>query len=914
MWSMLAWLGFVSAAPAATISMTANNNYFAGWTWNKFPVPPNTNNCSGGTLPNGTTITGSLGTQALTVTSLQPNPVNWEVCPNWYWGSAAPANIGLSPPGNAISNFYFGVDSINFTTGDLLLTSATPLPAGSMLGLQDIDNNENAILTFKDCSNNLIDAANFDEIIISSAYTGTTGIPIVSYNAATKQWTFAHNGNSPNLGYGLLLKSNQICSIEVNSPTNGTSGGLTFYVGAPPLVNVTKTVDAATSPIPVTNNQLISYDLTVTNITSGISAATQPAGYQFYEIIPQNTTYTGISSGNATTDCPIGAVAGTLCTITLSNPVAAGAPQVVVFTVTTNSPLFSSTATSIFNAATQDATTIPSGCSAPNSVCSAPPTSCQGSLTCASVEVVAPVVTVSKSVNAATPNPVGAGQDVIYDLVLTNTTAVTSAAAPLFFDIVPQNTVFKSVSANVGSNCTGGEPAGTTCAMQLIPALTHGAPITMQFTVTTISPLPVGTTSIFNAAPAIALTQGSLGSTTTVTTLADWGCGTGNLYQIISGKPVCTAPPVGPTCPAGATCASAPTVTAALTVTKSVIGGPAGYSGSFPITAACTYDGTDISSQITPGATQTATAGTGSNGALTFATIPIGATCAVSEGALPTPPNGYVWGTPAIAPASLTISATAADNTATVVNTLTRQSSTINLTKTVTGGPAGGVSGTFNFNVDCGSDGVFGGSVVLGNATSGTASIANVPAAATCTVSEAAPPAAPANYQWGAMPASVTLTTTPSGPNAASFINTLTSIDPPFVLTKTISGGPAGGISGTFEFAIDCGAAGSFTQAVTLNNSTSGSVTISNIPGGTSCTFTEASTLPTAPSGFAWGSLPAAQTKTIDGTSLSFVNTLNAAQPATVAVPAPALRDGMLVLLATMLVLVGLAGQRTKGG
>jgi hypothetical protein len=127
--------------------------------------------------------------------------------------------------------------------------------------------------------------------------------------------------------------------------------------------------------------------------------------------------------------------------------------------------------------------------------------------------------------------------------------------------------------------------------------------------------------------------------------------------------------------------------------------------------------------------------------------------------------------------------------------------------------------------------------------------------------------------------------------------NALTALDPPFHLIKTVTGGPSS-LSGTFIFNIDCGAVGTFTQSITLSNATSGSVAINNLPYGTACTFSEASSLPTAPTGFTWGTLPARQSKTIDGSDVTFVNTLSDPAPPE---PVPALRIEMLAALIALL-------------
>jgi uncharacterized repeat protein (TIGR01451 family) len=72
-----------------------------------------------------------------------------------------------------------------------------------------------------------------------------------------------------------------------------------------------------------------------------------------------------------------------------------------------------------------------------------------------------------------------------------------------------------------------------------------------------------------------------------------------------------------------------------LKVVKTIEGGPAGASGSFPVSADCGNDGTFTGSIAFP-----------SPGFITFHDIAAGASCTVTEGALPNPPAGYTYGTP----------------------------------------------------------------------------------------------------------------------------------------------------------------------------------------------------------------------------------------------------------------------------
>ena len=357
---------------------------------------------------------------------------------------------------------------------------------------------------------------------------GTTSL----FNLATQNTTTPPSG---------CTSSGAVCTMP---PTTCLASGATCasVPTSTAAVTVAKSVDA-TTPSPIGANQDAVFDLTVTNTVAG---TTESAGYQFFEVVPQNTTFTALSNG--TTDCTLPAAAGTLCTITVTNPVVSGAPQVLKATFHTASPLAAGT-TSLFNLATQNTTSPPTGCTATNTVCSTPPTSCPATgATCASVSTSTAALTVVKTVNAATPNPIGANQDAVFDLTVTNTvTGTTEAAGYQFFEVVPQNTMFTALT-NGTTNCALPAAAGTLCTITVTNPVVAGTPQVLKATFHTANPLAAGTTSLFNVA-------------TQNTTPPLSGCAT-------SGTD-CTAPPT--TCPAtGATCASVPTSTAAVTVVKSV--------------------------------------------------------------------------------------------------------------------------------------------------------------------------------------------------------------------------------------------------------------------------------------------------------------------------------------------------------
>lgn len=647
----LLWL-MSGMAQAATIPMTANNQYFNGWVWNKMSVPTGQSNCvalpSGSTYPAATVIQGTLGPQTFDVTNPSGQAsYNWSVCPTWNFATFMPPGTSAPP----------GVDSVNLTWGNFLIKSNTPFPPGSMLGIQDMDAREQARITLRTCSGTAIDPAAFDVLVLSSSYVPSGGgngpmasaTYVPAAGAVPAYWQFQSQAPAgvPNVSLGLLMKSSDICSIELDSPPLAgagvaSSGGYTFFLGTPgPVLSLTKALDPATA-LPVQPGQTVAFDLAVANASPTITA---PSGTQIFEIVPGGSSFAGVTG--ATTDCAIGAPAGTLCALTLSQPLPPNTSQAVKFSVTMLSTL--GLQTEVFNLASLDQTRITQtfGCTTSGSSCQSIPTFCfDAAFACAAAPVVTPAVTLSKVVSSATPARVGAGQDVVYDLVFTNNTPGTTGflvpdgGGNLLWEIIPQNTVYKEVSANATGYCAAGAPAGTLCPIVSTEPVVYGTPVKVQFTVTTLNPLPANTTSIFNAATPIAYTATDI--------VVPQGC----TFDPATLTGICSAPPVGPACPAGYVCATALTdqvpPPATLTIHESVLGAPGGYSGTFNVSVSCRdVMGNDHTSLVAPAATQSVAAGA-APATLTFSNIPEGDICVVTQGPQPNAPDGYHWSPPTL--------------------------------------------------------------------------------------------------------------------------------------------------------------------------------------------------------------------------------------------------------------------------
>ena len=175
----------------------------------------------------------------------------------------------------------------------------------------------------------------------------------------------------------------------------------------------------------------------------------------------------------------------------------------------------------------------------------------------------------------------------------------------------------------------------------------------------------------------------------------------------------------------------------------------------------------------------------------------------------------------------------------------------LKITKDVEGGPAN-FTGNFDITVDCGASGTFDATIHFPDP--GFVVIDGIDAKAECEVTEVDPPNAPDGFEWG----DPTFTGNPATIESKKTVtvgitNHLSELPEPMGnlrITKDITGGPAGGTSGSFDITIDCGDAGTFTETVTFPDP--GEVTIDDIAAGAECTVTEI-IQEDPPLGFFWG-------------------------------------------------------------
>ncbi|MGZ5445236.1 MAG: DUF5979 domain-containing protein [Thermoanaerobaculia bacterium] len=186
--------------------------------------------------------------------------------------------------------------------------------------------------------------------------------------------------------------------------------------------------------------------------------------------------------------------------------------------------------------------------------------------------------------------------------------------------------------------------------------------------------------------------------------------------------------------------------------------------------------------------------------------------------------------------------------------------SNLTIKKVLNGAPAG-FTGTFKFNVTCSTPGGLVQQQLSITPPATSVTMSGLPAGTTCTIAEdPSLPALPTGYVWSGVP-----TSNPDGgviqisagtTNQITFTNAIRPCDDRghIKITKRVEGAPPG-FTGTFLFNIACWSAGSLiSQVAQVSIPNSPSVTLNDIPTGSSCTVTEVAPLPTLPTGWFWGS------------------------------------------------------------
>jgi len=252
--------------------------------------------------------------------------------------------------------------------------------------------------------------------------------------------------------------------------------------------------------------------------------------------------------------------------------------------------------------------------------------------------------------------------------------------------------------------------------------------------------------------------------------------------------------------------------------------------------------------------------------------------------------------------------------------------SPVTIVKTVAGLPASGlpVEQTYTGTISCTEEGArqWSATVAAGSSTGSSAPI-QVYDGQDCTITEDAPPAAPAGFTWSGAPVVSPSSILAVGPATAVRVdvtNTLAPIgaaDPttsPVTVVKTVAGLPAAGLpeAQTYTGSITCSVDGVKPWSVTVaaGESSAAAAPIS-LRDGQDCTVTEA-TPPAAPSGYVWSGAPVVSPSSIlslgplTPVTVEVTNTLVAVDPG----------EGVIVVTKQVdgLPLVGLPKAATFGG
>ena len=278
-----------------------------------------------------------------------------------------------------------------------------------------------------------------------------------------------------------------------------------------------------------------------------------------------------------------------------------------------------------------------------------------------------------------------------------------------------------------------------------------------------------------------------------------------------------------------------------LKLTKSLTGEPDGYDGPFQINYDCTGEAFDGHVDVTAGSFET------------ISGFPSGTVCTITE-TLPTPPQGYSFGTPTFTENS----GTANDGVVTIVgsatvtvttsNTLSRDTGSLKVKKNFDANGSG-FAGNFSINVDC-TVNSFDQTLTL--AGGGEETINGIPTGTVCTVSEPSTPTPPGGWTFGTPvlnPVSGEVTITTKATTYTVEVTNSISRDTGSLKVKKNFDANGSGFAGNFSINVDC-TVNSFDQTLTLAGG--GEETINGIPTGTVCTVSEPST-PTPPGGWTFG-------------------------------------------------------------
>jgi hypothetical protein len=289
-------------------------------------------------------------------------------------------------------------------------------------------------------------------------------------------------------------------------------------------------------------------------------------------------------------------------------------------------------------------------------------------------------------------------------------------------------------------------------------------------------------------------------------------------------------------------------LTGSITVTTDITGGPSGgITGDHAIDVSCVP-----ASGPTTSHTATVSLADASSGSATLTGIPVGSECTVAQVLQPAPPVGYAWTTTTGSGTVVTLTASGENAAVSITNDLRLLQGDLALSLSVIGAPAGGLTESATYAIDCGPAFSATRTITLTGATSGSVTLVGIPDGASCTIVETDAPESPAFFEWDGATITPSPVTIVDGETAlVTATRTLRALTGDVELTYDVTGAPAAGVTGDAVIALDCGAAGTFSATISLAAATGGTATVSGIPAPSSCVVTSPSR-PTAPTFTAW--------------------------------------------------------------
>jgi hypothetical protein len=179
--------------------------------------------------------------------------------------------------------------------------------------------------------------------------------------------------------------------------------------------------------------------------------------------------------------------------------------------------------------------------------------------------------------------------------------------------------------------------------------------------------------------------------------------------------------------------------------------------------------------------------------------------------------------------------------TVTTNNTLTRDTGTLTIKKTLSNPDGAAVPTSYSVSYNCGVG--FTGTRTISPSTPGT--VTGIPTGNTCSVSETTP-AAITGYTWAAPTYSAQPVTITTAGATITVNNAITRDRGTLTMKKTLSNPDGATVPASYSVSYNCGAGFTGSRSV----STSTPATVTGIPTGNTCSVSEAALAPIA--GFAW--------------------------------------------------------------